>query len=357
LHCGPNRFVVSVTGASLEPPDVLELSTTRITFDSVIANCQTDDKEFSITNLVCAGLTIDSVTITGEGWSIGSVQSITALGSATLPIHFAPLTPGFRVGTVQIFHHLMEEPGRVKVVTLVGTAREPVVCPISVESSTTLATVVAGFVELPLTIATTQLLPTGPVSVSALLTYNTDLIQLKQVNDLAPSVTLNSVRETSQGLELSMMLDPQLFQSQTTTLGTIHFEAFLTTERTTPITITTLNAESETGCYRFEKEGGAVFELILECGDETISKMMGSATFSIKSLYPNPANNELNVELAGTVPSDVRYELQSVLGERVQQGALPETKTIALDGLPQGFYILSVRGANNETSRSFRIER
>jgi hypothetical protein len=95
-----------------------------------------------------------------------------------------------------------------------------------------------------------------------------------------------------------------------------------------------------------------------ECGDSTIRHFMRSGVpFAVSSIRPNPARDELHVDLERVAPSlVVSYEVFDALGETVMTGAdLPST--LDAGRLRAGVYYLRLASGGYVVTKRFAIER
>lgn len=71
------------------------------------------------------------------------------------------------------------------------------------------------------------------------------------------------------------------------------------------------------------------------------------------TLYPNPAQGELNVNLAGVAGANA-YTIYDVTGKTLQQGMLNSTiSTINVSGLASGSYLVKISGENGSSAKMF----
>ncbi len=76
------------------------------------------------------------------------------------------------------------------------------------------------------------------------------------------------------------------------------------------------------------------------------------------SLYPNPTNGHLNLEIAGALPSaNTMIALSDVLGRMIStQRAISGLQQIDLSGQPKGIYVLQVRDGAKVTTRRITLQ-
>ncbi len=93
------------------------------------------------------------------------------------------------------------------------------------------------------------------------------------------------------------------------------------------------------------------------CGDSTLLALMNhAAPFSIESIQPNPAQNEITVTLSGAAQPTV--EMYDALGraQDVRSTSLPSGVVLDVSGVPSGSYILRVSDGEYVQSRRVVIQ-
>ncbi len=93
------------------------------------------------------------------------------------------------------------------------------------------------------------------------------------------------------------------------------------------------------------------------CGDSTLLALMNHvAPFSIESIQPNPAQNEIMVMLSGAAQPTV--EMYDALGraQDVRSTSLPTGVVVDVSGVPSGSYILRVSDGEYVQSRRVAIQ-
>jgi photosystem II stability/assembly factor-like uncharacterized protein len=106
------------------------------------------------------------------------------------------------------------------------------------------------------------------------------------------------------------------------------------------------------------------FTLALLCGDRTIMDFMrrGRSALEITSIKPNPARDEVTVEIMSELNDAVIIEIYDALGNLVQtqdadrMSAL-RTLVVSVDKLSSGSYVMRASSGSSVTSRHFVVER
>jgi hypothetical protein len=106
------------------------------------------------------------------------------------------------------------------------------------------------------------------------------------------------------------------------------------------------------------------FTLALLCGDRTIVDFMrhGRNALEITSIKPNPARDEVTVEIMSELNDAVIIEIYDALGNLVQtqdadrMSAL-RTLVVSVDKLSSGSYVMRVSSGGSVVSRGFVVER
>jgi hypothetical protein len=148
------------------------------------------------------------------------------------------------------------------------------------------------------------------------------------------------------------------------TLGTITFVPYISDSESTPLTISNVRFDNALGvssdCIASVSNFGSGFTYLYQCGDTYLRDVMMDVPFSVESVVPNPAREELMVRVRQQVSGAVRYELIDGLGR-----TLPRTTTtrgeretvLNVGSLPSGVYNLRVSQGGFVQSRRIIIER
>jgi len=198
----------------------------------------------------------------------------------------------------------------------------------------------------------------GLDTISFTIHYWNDLLNL--LNPSAPITVQNgeaTVPITIIGNNLS--LDPKI------PIATLNFEAMLTDTIRTTLALTSPIAnpsdKSYTECVLSLSADSTPFNLDLICGDTTIiTAMEHTPPFSIKSVQPNPAGNEITIRVAGGVPATLlQLELFDALGrgQDVRSTSLQSGVVLDVSGVPSGVYFIRLSANGYVQSRSVVIQK
>ncbi len=94
------------------------------------------------------------------------------------------------------------------------------------------------------------------------------------------------------------------------------------------------------------------------CGDSNLLALMNhAAPFSIESIQPNPAQNEITVTLSGTAQPTI--EMYDALGraQDVRSTSLPPAVVLDVSGVPSGIYYLRLMSDGYVESRSVVVQK
>lgn len=94
---------------------------------------------------------------------------------------------------------------------------------------------------------------------------------------------------------------------------------------------------------------------LTQCPKTTVGINEVQATAAGINIYPNPANNELNISFNNVQGKEVIYQVYNLMGQSVLNGTLKADATdkINVSMLPSGLYMLSVENGNTRYSKKF----
>jgi hypothetical protein len=189
------------------------------------------------------------------------------------------------------------------------------------------------------------------------LTHNDDLLSLVS----ATGAGLNHFRlpgSAGSARRDSFAVSPLLFKEGaggglSDTIGTLTFQVYLTKDSTTPLTLSNITFDTPASlspdCIASLDDSGSAFSYIYSCSDRTLQHFMQTgAPFTIESIVPNPARDEIRVGIrvpgtgvrsAGSGIRGIGYELFDALGRDALSGEdVPSMLNVS--GLPSGVYYL-----------------
>jgi hypothetical protein len=177
------------------------------------------------------------------------------------------------------------------------------------------------------------------------LSLNEDLL------DFIMGEGVNVVSKNGKHITIS---NPTELASDKDTLGYLRYIVMLTKDSSTAITLSnlTLNNNDTSACApKIVSQTAESFTYIYQCGDHFIQHFLRGDNLPLKivSLKPNPAQNELAIELDAAEGGVVQMEIYDELGKRVMQREITFAKgkqsvSLSTADLPEGMY--SVRMGN-----------
>jgi hypothetical protein len=102
----------------------------------------------------------------------------------------------------------------------------------------------------------------------------------------------------------------------------------------------------------FMGSGSAIFDYQFLCGERSIGGFMnGVLPLSITSIRPNPAQDEIEIDLQSAIKQDASIEIRNALGSKVFSGIKNLTYGsnsihLGTKGLGSGVYLVRVGGAS-----------
>ncbi len=175
------------------------------------------------------------------------------------------------------------------------------------------------------------------------LNYNTDVLNYTSSKSTANLSSLD-------GKNFILIGNPNITADANGILATIGFTVYLTKDSTTSIILTNRNDTTQTPCgmTTLTLGGSATFDYSYLCGERSLSAFLRDGLqIHITSIRPNPAQDEIEINLQSGLKQDANVEIFNALGARVYFGAknliLGENK-VHLDtkGLSSGMYLVRV---------------
>ena len=97
--------------------------------------------------------------------------------------------------------------------------------------------------------------------------------------------------------------------------------------------------------FKYDKTIDSVFVNVIICGNDTVGidkEKVKSKKAKVK-VYPNPAKDEIIIEISGDLNNLLNYELYSIDGRLIQKGKINKTKNkIDISKIDAGIYILKI---------------
>jgi PKD repeat protein len=140
-------------------------------------------------------------------------------------------------------------------------------------------------------------------------------------------------------------------------LGELTFKAFLAVAEQSTLAFDNITFEAKgvtfaPGCIAVISDTGSRFNFVYTCGDNIIRDQM-NGTRLIKSITPNPANDEIRIELADGI-SNAEVTIVDMLGTEVLHAT---GERIDIRTLPSGTYYLRVTAGGASQTKRIVIDR
>ncbi len=303
-------------------------------------------------------VTLDSVTVNGSPAFTAqsdSNQQVGINGLDSIMVHYQAQTPYDTAAL--IFHFVENGIAHDSAVTIYGVAAAPV--DVSLYLKPTTITAHAGdTIDIPIYIS-----GNGTLSgmTSATIPLVLDMQTLTPVG-FFPSAgfLLSAPISYSNGIESIQLQGQNITLAGETLVGNLQCIVYLSDTLTAQVSLspTTVNSD-DPRCLSLSTSTDAVDITLTGCGDSTILAVMHhEPLFSIQSIVPNPAQNEIRV--SGTGLSNVAMELYDVLGNLTTPRPLLEKEgeiTLDVSPLPPGIYYLRFSSEGYVETRSISIQR
>jgi hypothetical protein len=186
-----------------------------------------------------------------------------------------------------------------------------------------------------------------------LLNYNTDLLQYTQSKSTA---NLSS----PDGKSFTLTGFPEITADANGILASVGFRVYLTKDSVTTINMTNRTDTTNLPCsiMTISSGGSATFNYQFLCGERSISGFMNGQPISIISIRPNPAQDEIEINLQSALKQDANIEIFDALGAKVfsdSKNLVTGSNNLHLNtkGLASGMYIVRV----GDVSQSLVISR
>ena len=194
------------------------------------------------------------------------------------------------------------------------------------------------------------------------LVYNDNLLS----NGIAiqPDIKLGTQTRLANGLlDQSIAMQPATDRD---TIATLQFQTYLTKNISTGIQLTHqqfLSAGAISPPCVATMDTISIpsnFTLELSCGDSTIlAAWNDSPPFSIESIHPNPAQDEITVDISGNAQPEI--QMYDALGRSITLPSSfnlhPSSFTVDVSSIPTGLYFLRLSQNGFSQSRSIAIQR
>jgi hypothetical protein len=182
------------------------------------------------------------------------------------------------------------------------------------------------------------------------LSYNTDLLEYTASQSLGVF--------SADGKSFVISDTGEIHADPKGVLATIGFKIYLTKDSTTRIYLANVIIDTSgfpllpCGTLSLSDSGSAVFDYIYQCGERSIAGFMnGTMPMKIISMRPNPAQDEIQIDLESAVKQDANIEIRNALGavvlsDRRNMTNGKNTIRINTKGLASGMYLVRAGSAS-----------
>jgi hypothetical protein len=186
------------------------------------------------------------------------------------------------------------------------------------------------------------------------INYNTDL--LGYFSKPSGANTVNS----SDGKSFTISGSPMIVTSGDSSIAEFNFNVCLTKDTATSLAPGTIMLNSDpkfTGCVAIPQAVGLNFIYLNSCGDRSIRSFMRGLPLQL-SIRPNPAQNEIELDLHSSINQDALVEIFDALGAKVFSDARNLTSGansihLATGNYSQGVYLVRINAASGSVSQAF----
>ncbi len=349
---------ITLAGIGLGGTKILTADTSLRDFGGLYA-CQSRDTTIVLSNPGCDTLRIDSGTVNNGTYSTNAIYPIILPpdSSVSVTIHLTADSAGMN-GTLTFFSDA-NKGDSVVTIPLTASIIPPahLVLALSPSDTATDGTLVKCYVLLE------GQVPPGAISGMQFdITHNDDLLSFLN----ASGVTMTGTAGTPEAQVLHFAAGSQAGSpTYADTIGTITFRVYLSDSIFTPLSLSNVTFTNSLSlsddCVASILDSGASFTYLYRCGEPIIQDAMENVTpFSIESIVPNPAGDEITIELSGSAQPVI--EMYDALGRSVLTTPQPPPSIgvgVVLDvsEVPSGIYYLRFSSEGCVQTRRISVAR
>ena len=335
-----------------------------------LSQCQKSDSTITFTFFdSCNGIQAKLISASIQGSNNFSFSSPLAIPRTIHPddsliISYNPQSPNPDTAQLHLRFHLGWKDFDT-VISLFGAGRIPIEQVQFIPSSANYFANAGSMVDIVYT-PNKNISGRGLNSISFDLIYNGDLLDFQGVQNTDPLVTVKAGQRTHIGSieTLSVTITGNnIALDSLQAIATIRFMPMVTKTMQTGITMSNLQLNNGdvnfANCILSADSANTSFTLDAVCSDSTISNYLkGIAPMKIISMRPNPAQDEIEINLQSTMKQDANIEIRNALGACVYSGVKnlksgPNSIHLDTKGLASGMYLVRV----GEVSQSLVISR
>jgi hypothetical protein len=182
---------------------------------------------------------------------------------------------------------------------------------------------------------------------------------------------LTYLHSNGTGLTLKQTDSTENFQTQhftvsgthnTGAIADLYFKAYLTKSDSTPLVLSNIQFDDTCSlpgpCIASVSSEGSSFRYILFCGGDFIRQFMGSGSFIIDRIVPNPAHDEFTISFTNPGGQPIHYEIDDILGRTITSGeSVVSRLSFSARALPEGVLLLRASANGVVETRRFVVAR